>query len=176
MIPDFSIPYNLLNSNPTFEYIKPVNVCVREDQVTYNVGLAELLKIATPIRFDKKIDFKNRIREFSKLNDNWDGYNGIKLSDKVQNNSIEFLEQLTERDLNYLDVDAITPTSYGTIVFDFENNSGLLSFEIGKNTIGYFSDFSNTKNISLESKEINNEVLLNEILPVFQKLSKSYFL
>jgi hypothetical protein len=58
-----------------------------------------------------------------------------------------FLKKLPEKYGKLLNLkDNITPTPYGTLVADFETEKGLVSVEISKYQIGFFTDFVDMEN------------------------------
>ena len=85
---------------------------------------------------------KNRISEISHLNQNWNGDGAVIPSEQVIKNAFKFLDCILIHDYtNYLKPEDIVPTPYGTIDMDFETGQGLVSVEIGKEQIGFFTDF-----------------------------------
>ena len=89
---------------------------------------------------------KNKISKFMMLEDNWDGYGASYLSETVAKNAYKFID--AARCLGYCPVtaDDVALTPYGTIVIDYSSSFGLVSVEIGKEKIGFFTDFEEGHN------------------------------
>lgn len=91
---------------------------------------------------------KNRISEISNLNDNWDGYGAVAPDKEVVNNSFRFLDTLAKLDVNNIASDDIYPMPYGSIVMELNSPNGMVSIEIGKHKIGFFTEFSQNEDFS----------------------------
>ncbi len=112
-----------------------------------------------PVVSDLSYDLKGRIYSFFSLNNNWDGYGGVKPQESVLNNCIYFLKKLPKKYLQDLTKDDVSLTPYGTIVLDWETSEKLLSIEIGEDSIGYFIEASSNEKLSSEGiKYFKNEV------------------
>jgi hypothetical protein len=59
---------------------------------------------------------------------------------EVQINTIKVVESLSEFFIDNIDLDSIYPSSYGTVLVDFEKDNNIFSIEIGTKSIGYFSE------------------------------------
>lgn len=108
-----------------------------------------LNKIKKGIEWMDTYTVVDRIRECSRLNNNWDGYGAIPPAKGVKENCFKFLRQLP-LEINQPDPDNVCPTPYGSIVMDFYNDLGLISVELGTNELGYFTDFMGCKNYAVE--------------------------
>ena len=85
---------------------------------------------------------KNRISEISQLNDNWNGEGAVVPSEQVIKNAFKFIDCILKNGYNnYVKPEDIVPTPYGTIDMDFETGQGLVSVEIGKSQIGFFTEY-----------------------------------
>lgn len=108
------------------------------------------------------------IIEFSQLENNWDGYGGIPpLMDTIVNT----LEVLNVIPLKYFDIiDYIAPTPYGTITIDFlDKDENLISIEIGKDELGYFTE-GNFEKLADNVKINDND--LSFLIKDFKKVFK----
>ena len=85
---------------------------------------------------------KNKVSEISQLHDDWDGYGAVRVSEKVIINTFSFIDVLKENFDIVVNSDDITPTPYGTIDVDIRSTKGLVSVEVGKTQIGFFTDFA----------------------------------
>ena len=82
---------------------------------------------------------KNRISEISHLNYNWNGEGSVVPSEQVIKNAFKFLDCILI--LGY--------TNYlkPTIDMDFETGQGLVSVEIGKDQIGFFTEYERKEDV-----------------------------
>ncbi len=85
---------------------------------------------------------KNRISEIKQLNNNWNGDGAVVPSETVINNAFKFLDCiLIHGYIYYIKPEDIVPTPYGTIDMDFETKLGLVSIEIGRDQVGFFTEY-----------------------------------
>jgi len=96
---------------------------------------------------------KNRISEISNLTDNWDGYGAVAPDKEVVNNSFRFLDTLAKFGVNNIASDDIYPMPYGSIVMELNSPNGMVSIEIGKHKIGFFTEFNQNEDLSSEGEE-----------------------
>lgn len=85
---------------------------------------------------------KNQICLLSCLEDNWDGYGAAKLSDEVVKNTYKFVDAAKWLGYCPLTADDVFATPYGTIVLEYKSDAGMVSVEIGRTKIGFFTDFA----------------------------------
>lgn len=91
---------------------------------------------------------KNRISEIRLLQYNWNGEGAVVPSEQVIKNAFKFLDCILAHGYtNYISPEDIVPTPYGTIDMDFETGQGLVSIEIGKENIGFFTEFVSKEDI-----------------------------
>lgn len=96
----------------------------------------------------KAYALKNRISEISCLNYDWNGEGAVVPSEEVVKNAFNFLDCiLSSNYINYVKPEDIVPTPYGTIDLDFETREGLVSVEIGKNRIGFFTEYTTKEDL-----------------------------
>lgn len=101
----------------------------------------------------KDLDEKvvDRIIEFVKLKDNWDGYGAIPIKELTLVSLVKYLRSVfSDESLYKPDVEDIYPTPYGSIVIDFETERGLVSSEIGSSDFGFFTDYNESENYGVE--------------------------
>ncbi|MBK0382043.1 hypothetical protein I5M32_03645 [Pedobacter sp. SD-b] len=81
------------------------------------------------------------------------------ISSEVYNNSYSLLTEFPEFILEEIDVENIYTSKYGTLLLDFEyDNKNIFSLEIGKDSIGYFSEINSKTDVFCESlKTIDNQ-------------------
>ena len=85
---------------------------------------------------------KNRISEISHLDYNWNRDGSVVPSEQVIKNAFKFMDCILILGYaNYVKPEDIVPTPYGTIDVDFETGQGLVSVEIGKDQIGFFTEY-----------------------------------
>jgi hypothetical protein len=113
----------------------------------------------------------DRLWSLAKLKENWDGYGASPINQNAILNSISFLDLIPTSFNKMIDEDTITPTPYGTIVFDWENDKGILSVEIGNTTMGFFTDFKSEPNIRINSTPYTKNELPIELEAAFKILS-----
>lgn len=91
------------------------------------------------------INFKDvfdEINELSFLEANWDGEDALKLLPETITSSLKVAKML-EGEIHMLP--DVTPENYGTVSFDWANESGLVHLEIGKTKYAMFAaDISKT--------------------------------
>ena len=102
------------------------------------------------------------------------------ISTEVHNNACNLLVSLPELILDKVDIENIYTSQYGTIMVDFEFfDSNIFSLEIGKNSIGYFSEINSLtfifceelKTIDKDGNAINSNILSNDIESFLSKLN-----
>ncbi len=84
----------------------------------------------------------------------------------------DFLDQMDYAFLEYLDIEDILPTPYGTITLDFEYEDDAISIEIGESKIAFFTDFKNKKNIKLDGTYYIHKRIPDELREAFSRLMK----
>lgn len=122
-------------------------VCSIHDELVEESSF--LLGTYNPLVFmtSPETSLKNRISEMRMLKPNWDGYGAAVPSEEVIKNAFRFLDTLeANKFLDILDSENIVPTPYGTIDVDFETVNGLVSIEIGKKQLGFFTEFVHEEN------------------------------
>lgn len=110
----------------------------------------------------------NRLYEIMQLTDNWDGCGAVPPDVKVTDNAIKFISILPLTFLNDLSGDDITPTPYGTVVFDWRNGEKLISIEIGSEKIGFFTTFNNGNDIESEGINFDDREIPAELMAAFK--------
>jgi hypothetical protein len=169
----FSLPISLtstvlslLNSNVS------APVSVQTVVGNYNtISLDEIYDIIIdPVKINPLAALENKIHSIKNLQVNWDGYGADVPDEKVIVNSLSFLNKLPEVIQTEVKPDKILPTPYGTIVFDIERDNSLISIEIGEHKIGFFSEFPDDENFSVDKTVYNENYLPSELLAAFKKL------
>ena len=85
-----------------------------------------------------------RFNEIENLQEGWDGYGGAVPEKIVCDNARTFFQTLRDTNCLIPHFDEIAPTPYGTIVIDVysdEEDKDLVSIEIGKTQVGFFTDY-----------------------------------
>lgn len=122
--------------------------------------------ISNNLMVSPDVALKNRISEISHLEYNWNGEGAVVPSEQVIKNTFKFLDCiLTHSYTNYVKPEDIVPTPYGTIDIDFETGQGLVSVEIGKDQIGFFTEFGTKENVFSDGIETN----FRSIPPILQQ-------
>lgn len=111
---------------------------------------------------------KDKIREISELEDNWDGYGAIAVKEKVIENVLNLVITLNGEEIDKCT--DIFPNPHGTISIEWENEKNeLLSLEIGEYNYSYFVKYNNAN-----PKLINGESLIQDIKNLTSDLQELY--
>lgn len=99
-------------------------------------------------------EVKRRVREIATLKEGWDGFGATAISDQVIKNTFRLLDTIYNElsDINIVP-DDLTPTPYGSIEIDIETKKGLVSVEIGKRKLGFFTKYINDEDFESEGEE-----------------------
>lgn len=136
-------------------------------QVAYVTG-SDLNTFTEPVN-TKRGMISERIFSLMFLKENWDGDGAFNIDFKVFQNSKKFINALSDNILDVLNEEEITPTQYGTIVFEWENKNGCISVEIGATEIGYFYEIDE-KIIVGKPEKFNENSIPKEIVSTIQKV------
>lgn len=130
----------------------------------------EYAQITAPVELNPLKDLINYINNFKNVKDNWDGMGAITPSVDTITNTISFLKLLPIHFQKILNTDDIEITPYGTIVLEWKNTAKyLISVELGKTKIGYFSKTSDGKDPYVNSLDFDpNDSIPSKILDTFQ--------
>lgn len=155
-----ALPPNCLPPQlPTMELI----CSSRREQVDDSIHISDTIfmySMTSPITA-----LKNRVSEISMLTDGWDGYGAVIPSNDVINNAFRFLDSIISNGFEgLLKSDDIIPTPYGTIGMDFESEVGLVSVEIGRTQLGFFTQYNTGQNIISEGIQTNFKTLPDELV------------
>ena len=73
-----------------------------------------------------------------------------------------------------LSPESITPTTYGTIVLDFEEEESVISVEIGRTELGYFTEYNrdDLQDILSDGIETDFRTLPEELVAVLTILAE----
>ena len=84
----------------------------------------------------------------------------LKIGQEVFNNSLKIIDDLYPSLSQELNVDKLYPTSYGTVIMDWEKGNGdIFSLEIGSKSIGYFIEKNGRDIKQVDEKEIVSNTL-----------------
>jgi hypothetical protein len=123
-----------------------------------------------PITFNICSILIDRVERFNNVASNDWSSAGFKLPDEMTFNNVKlFLTMIPEDYLYSLLPDNIEPTPYGTFVLDFEKNDKLLSIEIGKDKIGFYTKFNNEVKDTLDGDKFDGNEIPGEVWTVFEK-------
>lgn len=115
-------------------------------------------------------DVRERILLLDNLEDNWDGNGGVPPSDKAIFNSKLFWMELPEFLKEHFDAEMLTPTPYGTIVFEWSEGHSFISVEIGDTHFGFFSELPNNVRLEKENMKFNPNKFTDELASAFLQL------
>jgi len=87
----------------------------------------------------RKIEIIDNVNEFSKLEENWDGYEACKIDSKIIENVKNLIAKLPNKIFtDYIDIN-VYPNSNGTISLEFKSvENNLLTIEVGINNMSGF--------------------------------------
>lgn len=122
---------------------------------------------SVPVIYDS---FKEKLAKIHLLPDNWDGYGAVSPDFVVYSNACCFLEKLDNKIMKFLEEDNILSTPYGTITFDFYVNDDLISVEIGKIQIGFFTDCTSGENMESKGEKLSLYKLPDSLVVAFKRL------
>jgi len=110
---------------------------------------------------------KARLHAIACLDENWDGHDSAVPTEQTIRNSFSFIEAAFKEGLTQLEADDVYPTPYGSVVLEFKTEqTGLVSVEIGKEQIGFFTDFKKKPNYALDATQSD----FTEIHPTLKKV------
>lgn len=118
----------------------------------------------------QKTALKNRISELDNLCDNWDMYDAIAPSKDVIKNAYRLIDRVINDGYVAIKAEDIVPTPYGSIVMDFANERGLVSIEVGKTEIGFFTEFIDGNDYASDGIETDFRSIPEELKKVFDIL------
>lgn len=126
-----------------------------------------------PVTFNSQLDIINKVNDLKNLPDNWDGYNAVSPDIKVIFNSLKFIKFLPDVLIDELNISNITPTPYGTIVFDWKSGEDEISVEIGETDIGFFSEINGDSSLFVPSVKFSESNIPTELYLAFKKFPLS---
>lgn len=88
------------------------------------------------------LELIRNIESFFRLEADWAGKGSVPVNKQVVENTRTFLDHLSYNILNGKNI-SIRPSTYGTIVLDFDNKEKEFSIEIGATFISYYIDSGN---------------------------------
>lgn len=141
------------NYNYKFDEIENVTSVSRKRDTPYVLDVKPFYTLLTQSMTNVAIIVKNRVSEIDNLPDNWDGCNAVAPYPQVIKNSYKFIDALLSLGISNIDSEDIYPMPYGSIVFEVNNNKGMVSIEIGKHSIGFFTDFVEHENLFSNGEE-----------------------
>lgn len=102
------------------------------------------------------------MEEIAVLKEDWDGYGGLPIEEKVITNFKFLLNKLPNNLVNSIDTDCILPNSNGTLSIDWSRNSEGLFLEIGNNYSTYYTKHNGQVN------KINDKFTMSNLLELRQ--------
>lgn len=111
-------------------------------------------------------ELERTLTQFAALEEDWDGYGASVIEARVIANANNFLTTLL-REFPNLQItgEDLSPTPYGSIVVDIEvTGKGLVSVEIGKEHIGYFTKYKGGKEDIISEIESSDFLSLSPLL------------
>ena len=104
-----------------------------------------------------------RMRSIAAMQENWDGYGASAVPAVIIRNARRFLRTLEVNGIAIEDATNVYPTPYGTIVIEVYNDRGLVSMEIDRHHIGFFTDYRacgnwGSEGVATDFKEIPEQL------------------
>jgi hypothetical protein len=119
-------------------------------------GYIEQIKSITNYSRYTKNEIIKKILSFKTLNSNWDGYGALPLEIESATNAIILIDLVGESIFSA--VKDFYPNPYGTISFEWENNSNeIFSLEVGNESMSYFIKLASQEPIYFDDRPVNNE-------------------
>ena len=110
-------------------------------EMTSNIKTAPVLSTEELALPSLSKELSARMRSIARLRDNWDGYGASAVPTVIIRNARSFLRTLQGKGVKIEDATSIYPTPYGTVVIEVNNDRGLVSMEIDRHHVGFFTDY-----------------------------------
>ena len=95
-----------------------------------------------PASADRKSSIIAVINKIAELEENWDSLGARKPNKDAVRNAINLVNVLPEDILQCLDPEDVYPSTYGSLVLDFETEKGIVSVETGDESMGFYTDYN----------------------------------
>ncbi|MGV3684384.1 MAG: hypothetical protein ACO1NS_02075 [Daejeonella sp.] len=130
----------------------------------------EKVTIMDPIRFDPLSPLTWKVDQFNAIKlEKWDDADYLKPVPATFNNVKGFLVSVGSELLLHLRPEDLDITSYGTFTLDFYFGKDLISIEIGKDKIGYYSKSDKLQSSVLTGVYFDGDSIPTEISSAFEK-------
>lgn len=133
-------------NNYRFDEIELVSIVSRKCRKQAYLDVNSFYALLDLSMTNEKTAAKNRITEISRLTDNWDGNEATAPEIQVIKNSYKMIDALFKIGVDRIDSDDIYPMPYGSVVIEINNKKGLVSVEVGRQSIGFFTDYAEHEN------------------------------
>ena len=107
-------------------------------------------EVSRPLIDATKLPYIVRIETINLLQQNWDGCGAVKPNSDAIRNARHLVDILDKEKLKSLHPEDIYASTYGSVIFDFETQRGLVSVEIGDTSMGFFTDLKDGNNYAAE--------------------------
>ena len=113
----------------------------------------------------RKNEIIDNVNEFSKLEENWDGYEACKIDSKIIENVKNLIAKLPNKIFtDYIDINAY-PNSNGTISLEFKSvENNLLTIEVGINNMSGFIIQKDSEIILFNCDDITSDEQYNNFI------------
>src|SRR5690606_13318697 len=116
---------------------------------------------------DKVSKFVGRLNKILALEENWDGFNSVRIGKKVIMNTMAFLGSIPTHLISKIEEDYIYPTQYETIIIEIENKIEELSIEIGNSEISFYFEkdevLINDRYIEIDNGDLSPDIFTEVI-------------
>ena len=161
--------FNLYDVGHIYECVRCDNIsdsfCMKDNANNSRVLLERNEKYFIP---EEYASFVDDILDLKKVKNSRLGFYEFKIPMQIINNSLTFLGTLVRNGIEIKETLEIRPSNFYTVCFDFNTNrvnEGLVSVEIGKTMLGWFTDWDH--GINTESDGIKTDFL--EIPPALKE-------
>lgn len=129
------------------------------------------LQYLKPVELNPLNDKLTFLKQFRKVQNNWDGYGAKAPSENVIKNAMEFLSILPAWYQKMLNVEEVNITPYGTVVMEwYKDQSHFISIEVGNSKIGFLSETPDGENPLEQSIDFIPNEIPAQVLPIFTKV------
>lgn len=132
-------------------------------EISSNIKTAPVLSTEELALPNLSKELSARMRCIADLQENWDGYGASAVPTDIIRNARSFLRTLQGQGVVIEDATNIYPTPYGTVVIEVYNDRGLVSMEIDRHHVGFFTDYRacgnwGSEGIDTDFKEIPEQL------------------
>jgi hypothetical protein len=132
----------------------------------------------SPVSFNPLVKHELKLEKLGRLPFDWDGFEAIPPYDESISNCYKFISRMPREVIDMMEDDQyISASNYGTIVLDLTNKKGeKVSIEFGKTKIGFYTNFADNNNWTLDSQLFNYNAISKDLKNAITKLVQNNLL